>query len=115
MQTQALPLSSLEASNTTSDNQNEEWLICSSCRSGGDGGTNETKGPRVVSPADCFCSSSSSTRSRTSSVPSSLPSWEYTLERSSSTLAGAAPEALQQQSKLSGDEEEDGLIFDFEI
>lgn len=114
MQTQALPLSSLEASNTTSDQLNEEWLVCSGCRSGEDGGTMDTKGPRVVSP-DCFCIGSS-TRGRTSSLPSSLPSWNYTLESSSSsTLASAAPGALQQQSKSIRDEEEDGLIFDFEI
>ncbi len=114
MQTQALPLSSLEASNATSDQLNEELLVCSSCRSREDGGTMYTKGPRVVSP-DCFCIGSSTRRGRTSSLPSSLPSWSYTLERSSSTLASAGPEDVQQQSKSSGDEEEDALIFDFEI
>jgi hypothetical protein len=39
------------------------------------------------------------------------------LKGSSSTLnqSGTAPEVLQQQSKSSGDEEDDGFIFDFEF
>ena len=112
MQTQSLPLSSLEASNTTSDNRNEEWFTCSRCSGGGDGDWKETKGRRIVVSPDCCCSSS-----RTFASPSANPSWNYNLKGSSSTLnqSGTALEVLQQQSKASGDEEDDGLIFDFEL
>lgn len=110
MQNQALPVSLLEVSG-----QNEVSFRCRSCNSGRNGGMVETMEAMIVSP-DCFCSSISSCTRRRSS-PASLPSWNCTLKRSRSTLAmiGAAPEALRQESKSSGDEEEDGLMFDFEI
>eukprot|EP00986_Skeletonema_menzelii_P017921 scaffold22797_cov152-Skeletonema_menzelii.AAC.1 len=103
MQTQALPLSSLEALSATSDNHNEEWVVCNSCSGKGDG-EKDTKGQRVFLSPDCWCRSdrthsSSSLSWRSCSVPKE---------------SGAAPDALQQHSK-SSDEEEDGLIFDFEI
>ncbi len=115
MQIQALPVSSLEAPNATSEEQNETWFKCSSCSSEGNGDMIETKGPRIASP-DCFCSSIRSCTWPRSSLDS-LSSWNCALKMSSSSLAkvGAAPDALQQRSKLSGDEEEDDLMFDFEI
>ena len=117
MQNQALPVSLLEASNADIDRrQNEVSLKCRSCGSGRNGGMIETIEAMIVSP-DCFCTDSTyAIRPRSS--PASLPSWNCTLKCSRSSLlaeVGAAPEALRQQIESRFDEEEDGLMFDFEI
>ena len=106
MQTQSLPLSSLEASSSTSGKKNEEWVLCSTCNLGGDGGKKVTTPARRISDSsDCWC------RSSRPSSPS-YQNCDYT--SSALTTLGAAPDTLQEQSKSGGDEEEDGLIFDLE-
>ena len=108
MQTQSLPLSSLEASRATSGKENEEWVVCGSCNLGGEGNKKETTPARRISDSsDCWC------RSSRPSSPS-YQNCDYT--SSALTTSDAAPDTLQlqEQSKSGGDQEEDGLIFDLE-
>ncbi len=106
MQTQSLPLSSLEASSSTSGKQNEEWAVCSTCSLGGDGDKKETPARRISDLSDCWC--------RSSRRPSSPSYQNCDYSSSALTTSGAAPDTLQEQSKSGGDEEEDGIIFDLE-
>ena len=100
MLTQAIPLSSTDASTTTREKQNEDWLFCRSCESA-KSLQEDINGRRRAQSADsCWCSDL-----RTPSSPSSHPSCNYTVKCANLHKSGTAAK----------DEDDDGLIFDIEI